>query len=90
MKIYEEKSLNDFVFWGGAIEHAVILTDSQMLTVENILETEYPNGVEETFINDLFWVDSDVIAEWLGFADWEALERHNNGEEDEEEEEDAE
>ena len=31
----------------------------------------------ETQINDLFWFDSDLIAQWLGFEDFEDLEKHN-------------
>lgn len=89
MKIYEEKRLADFQFWSGA-KRAEILTDEQFDTIESLLESEYPDGVEDTFINDLFWFEPDTIAEWLGFTDWEALERHNNGEEDEEDEEDEE
>lgn len=81
MKIYEEKSLSDFQFWSGA-KRAEILTNEQFDTVENILNDMYPDGVEDTFINDLFWFEPETVANWLGFDDWEALERHNNGEEE--------
>lgn len=47
----------------------------------------YPDGMSETELNDLLWFEDDTIAEWLGFEDWEALERLNNGEEEEGEEE---
>lgn len=88
MKIYSEKSLRNFEFWSGAVETAHTLTMEQLDEVEAILEDSYPDGMDETEINDLFWFEEDTIAEWLGFEDWEALEHHNNGEEEEEEEED--
>ena len=36
---------------------------------EDILEELYPDGIDETTINDLFWFDRDVIASWLGYED---------------------
>lgn len=89
MKIYEEKSLEDFQFWSGAKYTAEILTPEQFFALESMFENDlFINGVEDTNLNDIFWFERDAIAEWLGFSDWEALERHNNGEEEEEEEED--
>ena len=79
MRIYEEKSLADFEFWSGG-KRAEILTDEQFNEVESILEDLYPDGMEDSQINDLFWFAPDTVADWLGFNDWEALERHNNEE----------
>lgn len=66
MKIYAEKALRDFEFWGGAKENASNLTDEQLDAVEFILEDLYPEGIEETAINDLFWFEFDSVLEWLG------------------------
>ena len=41
-------------------------------------------------INNLFWFDEDLIANMLGFGNWEALERHNAGEDDDDTEDDEE
>lgn len=81
MRIYEEKSLSEFEFWSGG-KRAEILTDEQFNTIEKVLTDIYPDGIENSQINDLFWFEPDTIAKWLGFDDWEALERHNNGEEE--------
>lgn len=43
--------------------------------------------MSETEINDLFWFEEDTIAQWLGFDDFEALERDHNSEDDEDDEE---
>lgn len=66
MKIYAEKALRHFKFWAGAKDNASELTDEQLDAVESILEDIYPEGMEETTINDLFWFEFDRIQEWLG------------------------
>ena len=74
MKIYSEKSLRNFEFWSGAKEHADELTSRQLDEVETILEDLYPEGMDETQINDLFWFDFDTIKEWLNITDEEEAE----------------
>ena len=74
MKIYSEKSLRNFEFWSGAKENANELTGAQLDEVETILEDLYPEGMDETQINDLFWFDFDTIKEWLGITDEEEAE----------------
>ena len=71
MKIYSEKSLRNFEFWSGAKENANELTGAQLDEVETILEDLYPEGMEETQINDLFRFDFDTIKEWLSITDEE-------------------
>lgn len=71
MKIYSEKSLRNFEFWSGAKENAKELTSAQFDEVETILEDLYPEGMDETQINDLFWFEFDTIKEWLGITDEE-------------------
>lgn len=41
--------------------------------IEEILEDLYPDGMDETAVNDLFWFDNDTIAEWLGYTDFDEL-----------------
>ena len=74
MKIYSEKSLRNFEFWSGAKENANELTGAQLDEVETILEDLYPEGMDETQINDLFWFEFDTIKEWLGITDEEEAE----------------
>ena len=74
MKIYSEKSLRNFEFWSGAKENANELTGAQLDEVETILEDLYPEGMDETQINDLFWFDFDTVKEWLGITDEEEAE----------------
>lgn len=86
MKIYEEKSLTDFNFWSGARDTVKYLTDDELEQIESILEDAYPDGMEDTQINDIFWFEDDWIAQMLGYEDFEAI-MHRDDEEEEEEEE---
>lgn len=63
MKIYSDISLSRFEFWSGAKEFAAQLTEEQFDMVESILEDNYPDGLSETDINDLFWFDQNLIRE---------------------------
>ena len=73
MKIYTETSLNNFEFWAGAKDTVKYLNDNDLDIIESILDEFYPDGVDETTINDLFWFEDDTIAEWLGYTDFEEL-----------------
>ena len=73
MRIYEEKSLTNFDFWSGAKDTVKYLTTEELETIESILEDLYPDGVEDTTINDIFWFDDDLIAEWLGYESFEEI-----------------
>lgn len=73
MKIYSEKSLSDFEFWSGARQTAELLTVEELDSIESTLEEIYPEGIDETHLNDIFWFDDDFIAECLGYDDFETL-----------------
>lgn len=67
MKIYEEKSLSDFDFWDGAADRAANLTDDDFDVIEREFEMLYPDGMDSTTINDLFWFEFDWIVKFLGY-----------------------
>lgn len=71
MKIYSEKRLVNFQFWGGAEENADKLSYEQLDQLEGILEELYPDGMSETEINDLLWFDFETVCEWLGIEEEE-------------------
>lgn len=92
------KSLSEFHFWSGACYRAEQLTIEQLDRLDDVIPEwmqwgEYsPDGhiPSDTEINNLFWFDEDLIANMLGFGNWEALERHNAGEDDDDTEDDEE
>ena len=84
MKYYVETSLENFEAWsGGRYTLEVLIEKGLCDTVEACLEDILDGDSSDTYINDILWMERDMIAEWCGFSSWEALE---NGEEEEEEE----
>ena len=75
MKIYTEQSLANFKFWSGAETTAQRIWEEQgsegFDQLEAILEDLYPDGIDETDLNDLLWFDADTVYEWLGIEDEE-------------------
>ena len=80
MKIYSEKSLKDFDFWSGAKDTVKYLTEDEINQIETILEDCFPDGMDETEINDFFWFEDDTIAEWLGYSSFDDIMYRENKE----------
>lgn len=76
MIVTSEINLQDFEGWSGAESTLAMLSYSQINTLQSILEDTYPEGIDETQLNDILRFETDWIAELLGFADWECLERY--------------
>lgn len=83
MRIYTEKHLSDFTPWRGAAETMAELTEEQVDNLNDILEEVFPDGIDETELNDFLWFENDTVAEWLGYENWEALQKANEEEENE-------
>lgn len=81
MTMTVETSLRDFNFWGGAAEFVEKLTLSELDTLESILSGyfaeagDYPS---ETEINDMFWFESETLAEWLDTTEDEIMSREGD------------
>lgn len=93
MKIYKEISLADFEAWSGAVDTMETLRKLDEVVddldvfgcLEDCITDWNDEIVDETTVNDILWFENDTIAEWLGYEDWEALERAAEGIEEEEE-----
>ena len=73
MKLYREESILNFDFWSGAKDTVKYLTEDELDTIEEMLEEIYPDGMDETELNDFFWFERDTIAEWLGYEDFDDI-----------------
>ena len=86
MKIYKEESLSNFEWWSGAVATADRIWEERGTEgwneLEAILEDAYPDGMDETELNDLLWFDAETVYEWLGIGDEE---ENKENEEDENE-----
>ena len=52
MKIYKEVYASDFEFWNGARVTVTYLTDDEVEQIFDELENLYPEGMDETEVND--------------------------------------
>lgn len=68
MIIISDKLLRNFDFWSGAAENVKELSYEQLDELEGILEDMYPDGIDETQLNDLMWFEFDQIKEWLNIS----------------------
>ena len=77
MKVYQETNLSNFEAWCGARDtKLVIMEHRKEEEFEALIEELYPEGIDETQLNDILWFDSEWVFECLGI----------NEEEDEDEE----
>lgn len=77
MLIHSEMRLRDFNFWSGGADNANCLTYEQLDVLEEILTDIFPNGIDEVQLNDLLWFDEDIVAEWLGYTDFDELRKES-------------
>ena len=70
MKLYKELDLNRFEPWSGAVDiYNTIVEAGKLDDLEWLLSDIYPDGIEETQLNDLLWFDSEWVLESLGLAE---------------------
>ena len=82
-----ECDLEDFGAWqGGRDTLDTLIERGDCKAVEQLLADVFPDETPtETDINDFLWFECDLIAQHLGYDDWEA---YVNGEDEEDDEED--
>lgn len=72
MKIFKEMQPSDHEAWSGAIS---TLDRIKSLNLENefdqLIEELYPDGIDETHLNDLLWFEEEWIFEMLGITEEE-------------------
>lgn len=67
MKIYSEISLEDFEAWSGAINTLERIRNAGKCDLlESILEDAYPDGMDETQLNDILWFEDEWCYEMCG------------------------
>ena len=67
MKVYQEISIGDFEAWSGAIDTKdKIIANNKEDEFDALIEELYPDGIDETQLNDLLWFDEEWVLESLG------------------------
>lgn len=75
MKITMELSIREFNAWSGAVDTKNIIIESGKADeFDELIEEIYPEGIEETQLNDLLWFDDEWIFEQLGINEAEETE----------------
>lgn len=54
--------VNDY-FWSGGKQTAELLTLEELENVLSTIEELYPEGIDATQLNDIFWFDTEFIEE---------------------------
>ena len=75
MKIINETSLSSFDFWEGGHDFAEKLTSKELHMIEEALEEDYPYGMTEGALNDLFWFGRDYLCRIIDETEEDVLER---------------
>ena len=67
MTITYELDLSRFEAWDGAVNTLDrIRREGKCEELEDFLESEHPDGMTETELNDLLWFNADEVYDWLG------------------------
>ena len=65
--------------WSGAVNTVKTLDDDELQQVLDIAFGDYEEVPTDTEVNDFLWFETDTIADWLGYEDWEQLEKVKSG-----------
>ena len=72
MKVTSEVTLRQFDAWSGAKETKQTILDNNMSDeFDQLIEELYPEGIDETQLNDILWFDSEWCFEMLGIKEEE-------------------
>ena len=70
MKVFKEMSLWEFEAWSGADKTIrIIVENDKEEEFEQLIEELFPEGIDETNLNDLLRFEDDWIFEALGIAE---------------------
>ena len=67
ISVYEVR--NDL--WAGAKQNVELLSDDEIDIILDILDDCSCDDWTLTTVNDFFWFDSDIWAEWIGYKNFE-------------------
>ena len=75
--INEDKTLQDFNAWCGAVNtKEIILENNKADEFNDLIDELYPDGLTETKLNDILWFETDWIFEMLGINEEEEEEEN--------------
>lgn len=67
MKVYSEISLRQHDAWSGAKQTKQAIIDADKVEeFDALIEDLYPDGIDETQLNDILWFETDWLFDSLG------------------------
>ena len=70
MKMTKEFKLENFEAWSGAIEtQERIIEEGKAEEFECLIEELYPDGIDETLLNDILWFEEEWLFKQLRIRD---------------------
>lgn len=70
MKLFKEESISSFQAWSGAVDtQNRIIEENKEDEFDQLIEELYPDGLDETELNDILWFEEEWIFESLGISD---------------------
>lgn len=70
MKVYQEISIRNFEAWNGAVATKdLIIEHDKADEFDALIEELYPDGIDETQLNDILWFDDEWVLESLGIEE---------------------
>lgn len=69
----QEITLNEFDAWNGGADTLAVLSSGEITAIGYQIAEEYENGLTPTELNDILWFERDMIADWLGYEDFDEL-----------------
>ena len=70
MKVYSETTLLSFETWSGATETKNrIIEAGKGEEFDQLIEELYPDGIDETMLNDILWFETEWVYESLGITE---------------------
>jgi len=70
MKVYSEITLLSFQTWSGATETKNrIIEAGKGEEFDSLIEELYPDGIDETKLNDILWFEPEWVYESLGMTE---------------------
>ena len=66
LTITKTMDIYDYEPWSGAVyAYERITREGKLDELDNVLEEVYPEGIDETELNDLLWFEPETVYEWL-------------------------
>jgi hypothetical protein len=70
MKVYKEINLTEFETWQGAtVTKEIIIKENKENEFNQLIEELYPDGIDETELNDILWFEEEYLFEALNIRE---------------------